>query len=173
MTGTVWALHSAARSGDLDLVVSMLAAGADVNAQSWNDNTPMHDATEAGRGAVVRALLEARASTEVPNELGFTPLHMAASLGYTEIAHQLLQADADPRALDGDGNTPLQVAREHSSGAAVHLLRNWVHDKRGTALAMALHPRLGVDSPANMLEAEMLRLVLEHVDSGVRNGSLH
>ena len=76
-----FALHAAARSGDLHKVRQLIAANANVNAPSWNDGTPLHDATENGRAAVVRELLEAGADTEAQNELMFTPLHMAASLG--------------------------------------------------------------------------------------------
>jgi ankyrin repeat protein len=76
-----FALHAAARAGDLVQVRLLIAAAGNVNAQSWNDNTPLHDATENGREAVVRELLEAGADTEAQNELLFTPLHMAASLG--------------------------------------------------------------------------------------------
>lgn len=71
------ALWLACEAGHVDVVHSLLAAGADADRAEWNDKLrPVHVATFRGHTAVVAALLEAGADANCMSETGRTPLDM-------------------------------------------------------------------------------------------------
>ena len=125
------ALHSAARSGNVEVVRALLQAGADPNA--WQMSfatdygwgwTPLHLA--AGSNAdpdVVRALIEAGADIDAPSgesyRQGNSPLHYAAENPNPAVATVLLDAGADVNARSARGRTPLHMAAAGASDPAV------------------------------------------------------
>ncbi|UCC23873.1 MAG: ankyrin repeat domain-containing protein [Gemmatimonadales bacterium] len=101
----------AAARGDLDTVVSLLAAGADVNASQGDGMTGLHWAARHGEAAIAEALLAAGARTEVSTRLGaYRPLHLAAEAARAEVVLSLLSAGADPNALTSTGVAPIHFA---------------------------------------------------------------
>ncbi|PNH10016.1 Ankyrin-2 [Tetrabaena socialis] len=105
------ALYSAAASGDVGAVATLLEAGADVDARTKVGQTPLHVASRLGHTAVVAALLQAHADASVKDRAGWAPLHYASRSGHTVVVAALLQAHADASAKDKSGRTALSLAR--------------------------------------------------------------
>lgn len=136
-------LHSAARSGEENIVKLRLEIGDDVNAANYSGRTPLHLAVlrcnhqlkdpqaEGNSNAqyypdlvqlkvcmaharVTEILLSHGANVNAVDNYGLTPLH-SVCWGYnTDIVRLLLENGADVSALDQDGNTPLHCLRPFS-----------------------------------------------------------
>jgi ankyrin repeat protein len=106
-------LHYAAAEGRNSDVRTLLAGGADPNAQDDNGWAPLHFAAQAVSADVARALLAAGANPELRDSYGNTVLWRAvmSSKGKGEVIQLLRQAGADPHAKNSAGATPLSVAR--------------------------------------------------------------
>jgi ankyrin repeat protein len=102
-------LDSAILAGDLEMVRSLLDAGAEVDAKDLRNETPLHKAALAGQGRIVDLLLERGAPVDVQaDKTLWTPLHSLACAGdQAGIAISLVEAGADPNARDKWGRTPL------------------------------------------------------------------
>src|SRR3954471_21816398 len=85
-------LHLAAFFGGAEAVRTILAAGADPDADADNaiGVRPIHSAAAVGAVEAVRALLEAGANPDVKQKSGHTPLDAARHLGNTELEQLLL-----------------------------------------------------------------------------------
>ncbi|MEM1054586.1 MAG: ankyrin repeat domain-containing protein [Bacteroidota bacterium] len=70
---------------DPDLVVPLVAAGADVHAVNLDGNTPLHEAAANGIADLVAALLDAGADPDRENGNDKTPLDLALEWGDDEI----------------------------------------------------------------------------------------
>jgi hypothetical protein len=107
-------LHLAAFFGGAEAVRTLLARGADPDADAENTFgvRPIHSAAAVGDHASVRALLEAGANPNVRQQGGYTPLHTAAHNGDAALVRLLLEHGADPRAADESGTTPAGMAAD-------------------------------------------------------------
>ena len=107
----------------LKIAQLLLTHGADINARSADECTPLHLASEMGNLDFVRWLLNHGAEVNPQNAYGLTPLHLAAihgltdvssnqasNNGNTDIVHLLLDHGADADVRDNNGNTPLHSA---------------------------------------------------------------
>jgi ankyrin repeat protein len=95
------ALHWAATSGNLELVETLLYAGANVRATTrLGAYAPLHVASKSGHAAVIRALVKAGADVNMLTSTGATALMMAALSGNADAAAALLDAGADINAKD-------------------------------------------------------------------------
>jgi len=92
--------------GNEKMVEYFLENGADVNAQGFQERTPIFntDSTE-----IMRLLLNAGANVNVKDEAGMTPLMHAAS---RKICEMLLSAGADIHATDEEGRSALMWLAE-------------------------------------------------------------
>jgi ankyrin repeat protein len=79
-------LMFAARSGDLESVKVLLAAGAHVNEGTPEDGTPLVLAIASGHEAVARYLLDHGADPNAKDGYGITALHWALQDGIRELA---------------------------------------------------------------------------------------
>jgi ankyrin repeat protein len=122
----------AAASGKVNVVERLLAAGAAVNVQDGDGDTPLHVAAWEENVEVVKRLLSAGAAVNIQSRYGETPLHEAAKEGHIEVVKRLLSAGAAVHIQeDINGDTPLHKAasRGHievvkrllSAGAAVNV----------------------------------------------------
>uniref|UniRef100_A0A8D8UY23 phospholipase A2 n=2 Tax=Cacopsylla melanoneura TaxID=428564 RepID=A0A8D8UY23_9HEMI len=73
------ALHVVVGGGDKELVLSILAAGAELELQDSEGNTPLHIAAKKNSVSVTQALLGFGADVNVRNNNGDTPRHLAAT----------------------------------------------------------------------------------------------
>ncbi|RYH10561.1 ankyrin repeat domain-containing protein [Tropicimonas sp. IMCC6043] len=101
------ALHIAAELGDHDMVMLLLANGADLRARSQSGQTASHLATRAGHAAVVAALLDAGAVVDSREPAkNMTPLLIASLQGDVDLVKLLVEAGADIEAVSANGRTP-------------------------------------------------------------------
>ena len=107
-------LHLAARFGIPELIIPLIQAGADRDAQSHVGSTPLHHAARHKHPKVVDLLLDCGAVFKADSE-GWTPLHNAAFAGSLEIINRLLNGGADLYARHSRGWTPLHLAATHDS----------------------------------------------------------
>jgi len=120
-------LHSIMMSGkvqrgDLEVGQRLLDCGADVNAQDYEDWTPLYLAACIGRLDFAQMLLEHGAAINAPTYDGETPLHRASKNGHVDVVRLLLEHGADPNICDSRGKTPSDVAWRHE---IVQLLSNY------------------------------------------------
>ena len=116
-------LHEAARDGDLEQVRALIDAGADLDAQGDNGETPLNTAILKGHVLVATLLIDRGAGIQARNKGGFTPLHAAAYANAVEIAEQLLSRGADVNdQMNKAGVTPLSVASEEGHPGGVKVL---------------------------------------------------
>ncbi|XP_067663616.1 serine/threonine-protein phosphatase 6 regulatory ankyrin repeat subunit A-like [Haliotis asinina] len=106
-------------------ISQLIAAGADVNAQDNDGNTPLMTSVTAGH---ISSLLGAGADVNSKNKSGKTALHFFSENDYdfdTWTISQLIDVGADVNAQDDDGNTPLHVCVQNNSyNKAMVLLQN-------------------------------------------------
>ena len=98
------ALLFAGVEGNVDVVRSLLKAGADVEAKcNVGGDTPLYGAAVNNYPRVVEALLARGAEVSPVNDDGWTPLATAAANGHVKVVKALLKAGADPRQRLGGG----------------------------------------------------------------------
>jgi ankyrin repeat protein len=114
--------------GYLEILVPMLAHGADLTSTNGYGGTALIPACERGFAEVARVLIEAGTDLDHVNRMGWTALLEAIILSeggpaHQEIVRMLLEAGADPGLADPDGVTPLAHAEARGHDAIVALLR--------------------------------------------------
>jgi ankyrin repeat protein len=125
-------LHWPSHNNDAEIVVMLLDAGADIEADEINcyGGKPLHWASEHAP-ATVRVLLERGANVNSRNRkrdsdfYGMTPLIMNATQkdDCSEVTEQLIAAGADIAATDANGKTALAHARERGLARIEDVLR--------------------------------------------------
>ncbi len=118
-------LHEATRDGDLEQARALVEAGADLDTQGDNGETPLTLAVLGGYVSVASLLIDRGADIQARNRGGFTPLHAAAYVNAVEIAEQLLGRGADVNdQMNKAGVTPLSVASEEGHVGVAKVLIN-------------------------------------------------
>jgi hypothetical protein len=103
-------LQQAVVEGDLETVLRLIEAGADMNERDpMGGSSPLLTAATFGRTEVARALIEAGADVNQQNNEGSTALLTAALFCRTEIVEALLANGADRSIRNFAGSTPLDV----------------------------------------------------------------
>lgn len=113
-------LFDAARSNDPAKVVALLAAGAQVDARTIEDqwpytpagDTPLIQACKSGARNAALELVRGGADPNAHNVLGQTGLLWAAEAGFREVVDACLAAGADPNLTDSKGNAALLWAAQ-------------------------------------------------------------
>jgi quinoprotein dehydrogenase-associated probable ABC transporter substrate-binding protein len=104
-------LHHALQQRSSDMVVFLLARGADVNQRDRDGWTPLMTAAYSDDAADVKVLVAHGADANAVSAQNFTPLGIAAQYGRNKAALALIEAGADPGRPIGDaGYTPLMLA---------------------------------------------------------------
>jgi ankyrin repeat protein len=99
-----------------EIVPLLLAAGADVNAQSKGGATALMRAAESDYTAVARMLLDAGAQLESKTQRGRTALIIAAMSGSVDTARLLIQRGARTDVVDEDNRSALAHATDRLKG---------------------------------------------------------
>ncbi|MFI7440130.1 ankyrin repeat domain-containing protein [Nonomuraea indica] len=105
-------LCAAAAWDRLEVIRTLLAAGADVNGREAGGWTALLWAAANGHADAARLLVEAGAEVDTANDDGDTPLTLAARRGALGVVRVLLDSGADAGTYDGDGDTPLDIAAD-------------------------------------------------------------
>ena len=117
------ALHLAAdRLENGEVIRTLVAAGANIEARDDEGKTPIHIATAQCYDENLRVLIELGANIEARDKEGLSPLMIAAGETFRQQMKVLLAAGANVHARDHRGRTPLMIAAAESSGAVVELL---------------------------------------------------
>lgn len=124
----------------LALLRTLLACGADVNAQNSRGETPLHTAVERGHTAAAQLLVAHDAILGWRAVDGQTPLHDAAAAGFTDIVEMLCRAGAYVGGRNSNGWTPLHCAVESGDEGVVRVLlaygAEWGKRDRGGRTAL-------------------------------------
>jgi len=165
-------VHYAIRQGNLACVQECLDAGTPVDVRDDNQCTILFWATYFNRRKVALLLLNRGAAVDAQDKWGNTPLHYAANHGYVEMVLLLLNHGATVDARNQSKNTPLDRAEYWGRRGTAQLLQDWPYYKCAinrlqkeslVAFWMARHPRLGQDSPAHVLPAELYTYITQCV----------
>jgi ankyrin repeat protein len=110
--------------GQPDVVKTLLAAGADVNAPSRESMqvTPLASAAAAKQTDIARMLIGHGANVNARAASGHIPLHEASANGNVELVRLLIEKGADVNAKTDDGKTPLDFAIEYKRPEVIELL---------------------------------------------------
>lgn len=128
----------AARSGDMQLLATMIKAGMPVNLSDAKGNSLLMLATYHGHEEAARMLIEYGAELERRNNHGQTPLGGVAFKGNLQLVKVLLDAGADINSDNGGGKTPLMFAAMFGHRHVVeHLLACGADRKSQTLLGIS------------------------------------
>lgn len=104
------ALDLAIESGQLEIAISLRAAGSPLSTKVWGQD-PLHSAVYQQDHSRMEELIASDSKLlEAKNGQGQTALHLAAQMGDLVAIRLLSEAGADPNAEGEEGCTPLGVA---------------------------------------------------------------
>jgi len=103
-------LFTATRRNDANVIESLLAHGADINARDSDGCTPLQIAAFRGCVPVVQLLLRNGALIDASTQAEGSALFWAVCGGHLNVVQILLAADCDVNKPTADGRTPLHRA---------------------------------------------------------------
>ena len=118
------ALHAAAAKSSASIVRALIEAGADIEAQNSEKESPLYCAA-AGNTAAVKLLLQSGAKVNILNWLNCSPLRRAAERNNRENVISLCQTGADPYL----GASPLKSPDSIVSPDMKALIREYANDQ--------------------------------------------
>jgi len=105
-------LAAAITIGSLRFTRWLISNGADVQAPTSTNGSPLSEASYYGHPHIAEYLIEQGADLDFGNDLGFTPVHEAAANNRVEVARVLIAAGADVTIPNDRRNTPLHAAAQ-------------------------------------------------------------
>jgi ankyrin repeat protein len=121
-------LFEAVRTGDVEGIRDLVAAGGDVNARAGDGSTALLRAAYTFDLEMAGVLIAAGANVDDANNYGVTPLLQASRTGDAPMIQLLLDAGADPNLVNAPGETPtgetplMAASRSGNVRAVEHLL---------------------------------------------------
>jgi len=116
------ALEQAVENGNVEIVRTLLLAGASVNVRNEGGRTPLMYLRQSATADLVRELISAGAKVNARDESDGTALMNAAAFGGYPAVKELLDAGAKIDAKDADGKTALMFAAENDDPQVTKLL---------------------------------------------------
>ncbi|KAL8995158.1 MAG: hypothetical protein Q9169_005067 [Polycauliona sp. 2 TL-2023] len=164
-------LHLAVGNGYIDMVMLLVARGADIEAQSeeFDDGiingglSPLHIAVRTGRLTMVMCLHSLHAKIDSRCMSQKTPLIWAASRGDTKIVRFLLDIGARVDLSDNHGDTALHVAALAQQPDSLRLLLGFGAD----VMVRGDHGRTALHSATTKPGSKMIECIDILVDNGV------
>lgn len=111
-----------ADSGHLRTVKSLISAGANPNAQTWDGTTALMYASEKGHYPIVKELIANHAEINTSNANHFTALHYATISNHDSIAELLILNGANVHPVEYRGMSPLHYASAYGYPFLANLL---------------------------------------------------
>jgi ankyrin repeat protein len=140
---------------------TLIAAKADITADSRDKVTPMMSAAEQGNIGAVKALVGMGMSVEDVADDGSTALSIACVTGHLAVVSALIAEGADVNAIDNNGSSPLCLA---IIGGHAEVCRALItagadvnHIRKGATLLDLAHAHKLVDIQAILTEAGAVR----------------
>ena len=163
------ALHPASVAGHVEIVLSLLKCGANVDARGCLNMTPLQLASLHGHLNIVQCLLDHGADINCQDDLNRTPLLLAAGGDHVEIVQVLLDNDADANFRDKAGLTLIHrvCADDFYTVSLLRLLLehgadpNARDNKRRTPLHLISSPP-HISDLASSLRLEIAPVLLAH-----------
>ncbi|OQR82291.1 ankyrin repeat domain-containing protein 50-like [Achlya hypogyna] len=115
-------MNSAASNGHPAVVVSLIAASADLNLANADGWTPLYSAASMGHLTIVKALIAAGADFNQTSKEGSTPIDSAASEGHLAVVEALIAAGANLNQACMYRWTPINSAADNGRLAVVEAL---------------------------------------------------
>jgi hypothetical protein len=115
-------LFQAVVTGNIDEVKSLIANGADINAENRMRWTPLHTAIRNRRQEIVGLLIAEGADVNKTDNRGMTPLHVAVDTGQKEVVELLIPKVADINVMGSRGENALSLAQRRRNTELVDLL---------------------------------------------------
>lgn len=115
-------LHESVKTGSVDIVKLLLAAGADINVDDDSGDTPLHMAIDSENVNILKLLIDSGANVNAKNEDSDTPLHTAIEKQKVKAIKLLLDAGSDVHAQNMHKATPLHLAANYCSDDVFRLL---------------------------------------------------
>eukprot|EP01096_Ripella_sp_DP13-Kostka_P009116 TRINITY_DN3455_c0_g1_i1.p1 TRINITY_DN3455_c0_g1~~TRINITY_DN3455_c0_g1_i1.p1 ORF type:complete len:883 (+),score=333.27 TRINITY_DN3455_c0_g1_i1:52-2700(+) len=122
-------LHISAESGDLKMIVALIAHGMNINYQNASNMTALQVACSAGQLTAACLLVQNGAETNTQDANGWTALHHAVSHNHVECAVLLLRHGALLNIKDKSGFTALDISVQYTQAHCVTLLRLAMHSE--------------------------------------------
>ena len=120
--GYTW-FHYAVHGCSKDVLQSIIAKGADVNATSKGNGTPLMLASWYGQVDAIKVLLSAGADQTIKDANGYTWIHYAVRGGCSkEVLQSIIDHGADVNVTNEEGDTPLMLARKNENEDAINVL---------------------------------------------------
>ncbi|XP_033643083.1 histone-lysine N-methyltransferase EHMT2-like [Asterias rubens] len=117
------ALHPAAANGNLEIIVILLQAGANIDAEDEDHKTPLMSAVESNHNDCMRYLIKHGATVQHKDDEGMTILHVAAKNGNLEAVKYITSLrKINPNSQDDGGWTPIIWAAEYKIIPVVQFL---------------------------------------------------
>ncbi|XP_057448760.1 uncharacterized protein LOC130740248 [Lotus japonicus] len=162
-SGTANDLHTAARSGDLTAVQSILISNPlAVNSRDKHSRTPLHLAAFAGHAEVVSYLCQNKAAVGAAAMDDMAAVHFAAQKGHLRVVQALVSAGASIKSFTRKGMSPLHYAAQGSHLELVKYLA-----KKGVSLSAKT--KAG-KTPLDLATDEEVRSFLEGYERSAKNG---
>ncbi len=167
-----YALHVAARDGDVSGIRQAIDKGAQVNARDVNDNTPLHRAAEYNQEQAVKVLAEDyKADTNAINNRQETPTHLAARSNSAINLRVLKFCGADPERVNEKGLTAMHIAASHGHSEVVKALHEGGGSVNTRTVETGLTPLMVAAKKAHTKTAEVLMGAKADVNAQTEKGN--
>uniref|UniRef100_A0A2N9IBQ0 Uncharacterized protein n=1 Tax=Fagus sylvatica TaxID=28930 RepID=A0A2N9IBQ0_FAGSY len=159
-------LHTAARSGDLNAVHSILSSNPlAINSRDKHSRTPLHLAAWSGQAEVVSYLCKHKADIGAAAMDDMGAIHFAAQKGHLEVIRTLLSSGVSNKSSTRKGLTPLHYAVQ---GSHLELVKYLV--RKGASLSAKT--KAG-KTPVDLANNEEIRCFLEEFERSSKKRDLH
>jgi uncharacterized protein len=115
-------LTVAVKTGEEDLIRTLIRQNADINVVERDGSTPLHWAVYHEQPGIVKSLIDAGADVGATNREGITPLSLAVQNGDAVTTRILLDAGASVHQTLANGETPLMMAARTGDLETIQLL---------------------------------------------------
>ena len=151
-----------------EILESLLAAGADINALDGNRNTPLHIAALAGHTTLVDFFVKNNSSLDATNDDGLTARDLAQSMldEHEDAMEDMTDEEEIEEYIETTSFTmwyDVMDVIDEEKQRREDLRMAKIRQTTCLAVMMGHHHRIGGESWFNMIDSDVTRLVLQFV----------